>query len=538
MVPHALEVWPRLNADLKRKVAGHMEPNDAAANLRLVDRDTAAALRGSHDTITLSRQQERDEGAPQAQQPWPGPAFVAHWGRPDPWRALTLPQRKRLLCLAASSGHAASLEAALAQCGCSIPPQALTAAAAAGNRPGCRTLLAADGASRSRAAAGAAAAAGGHLPVLYLLLNLLSCGDRSSIVSAAARGACAGGQAGVLTWLQQKYKCSMSGLAEEAARAGQVALLEGVLLPQLQAQLAAEIAEEGGGEEGQGGAAPLVGGGVGMEAAQRRWVCWQLLQAIAHGCPVEVLERHYDTLWMGGRARRAGQGQQQHQQQQQEPQHQQQEDQQQQQQQEEQPVPEEFAEEDQGRDDTLGQLLAAAAGSPTTCWASKLQLLFRKWGAVVARQVLGHGGSPGHLAVLRLLRERGHVFGAEEVAREAPHSSGAALTWLAEVAEDGARGEGEQEARRWWSDAWAAAARTGHGTAVLRALRRRGAAVRLDAVAVGGSVEALEWAVEELEAEPGYQAMWQALNPRQAREAAANTATLAWLRSRGLLQPE
>ena len=36
-------------------------------------------------------------------QPWPGADFVAHWGRPEPWRALNRRQRHTLLCLAASA---------------------------------------------------------------------------------------------------------------------------------------------------------------------------------------------------------------------------------------------------------------------------------------------------------------------------------------------------------------------------------------------------------------------------------------------------
>eukprot|EP00198_Chlamydomonas_reinhardtii_P011826 XP_001701163.1 predicted protein [Chlamydomonas reinhardtii] len=67
---------------------------------------------------------------------WPGSAFEAHWGRPEPWRSLSLRQRRRLLCLAASSGHAPSLDAALAQCGCVLKPEVLMSASAAGNLKG------------------------------------------------------------------------------------------------------------------------------------------------------------------------------------------------------------------------------------------------------------------------------------------------------------------------------------------------------------------------------------------------------------------
>ena len=104
--------WKRLTPELVRRVAGHLHANEVAAVLKLVDTETAAAL-GNYKTLTLG--QERDDTAVphRAEHPWPGPAFVAHWGRPEPWRSLSQSQQVRLLCLAASSGHLPSLEAAL-----------------------------------------------------------------------------------------------------------------------------------------------------------------------------------------------------------------------------------------------------------------------------------------------------------------------------------------------------------------------------------------------------------------------------------------
>ncbi|KAG2428350.1 hypothetical protein HXX76_010495 [Chlamydomonas incerta] len=583
-------LWSQLTPDLKRKIAGHIPANDAAANLRLVDSDSAAALRGLYDTITLQRTAS-DEGTNCAQQPWPGHAFVAHWGRPEPWRALTLPQRWRLLCLAASSCHAASLDAALAHAGCSLTPEVLTAAAAAGNTAGCQRLLAADvGLSGSREAA-SAAGAGGHIAVLQLLLNTaIGSSLRFFFVSAAARGACSGGQAAMLAWLRREHDCRTSGLAEAAARAGQVQLLEQVLLPELLPGYA----------PGGGGAAaaaadwedeppPDVGAAVDADAEKQRWLRLQLLQAITHGSPVEVLRRHYARLWPWRQQQPQGA-----------------------------PPHGAFAEAEAARDRALGQLLCAAAGTNTPCWAAKLEFLLSAWGPVVTGEllrgergeyggvwecahrrpdflarlrhlaaagmplraaavqwaaegghadalaylwdeaglpppphddddggggggggsssfidchVLGRGGAPGHLGVLRLLRSRGFVFTARHVAAEARCSTDAALVWLAEVAEDG------EEGARWWGEAWAGAACRGAGLAVLRALRARGAAVSLAALAAGGSEEALEWAAAELEAEGGYGAL-QVLTVQQARNAASNIAATAWLRRRGLLQPE
>ncbi|KAG2423176.1 hypothetical protein HXX76_010944 [Chlamydomonas incerta] len=62
------------------------------------------------------------QDAPRAERPWPGAAFIGHWDRPEFWRSLSLAQRRRLLLLAASSGHPASLEVAIRRCGVAEPP--------------------------------------------------------------------------------------------------------------------------------------------------------------------------------------------------------------------------------------------------------------------------------------------------------------------------------------------------------------------------------------------------------------------------------
>ncbi|KAG2428302.1 hypothetical protein HXX76_010450 [Chlamydomonas incerta] len=204
----------------------------------------------------------------------PGHAFVAHWGRAEPWRALTLPQRERLLCLAASAGHAASLDAALVQCGCALKPAVLTAAAAAGNLAGCERLLR-EGCSFSTDAL-VGAARGGHLPALQLLLGAVVSGENvtDTYLAAAAQGACAGGQLSVLAWLQQVYGYSPRlPDAEAAARAGQVAVLEQVLLPLLLLPLL--LPELGVSEE--------------QPEPATRAARWGLLLAIVEGCPVAVL---------------------------------------------------------------------------------------------------------------------------------------------------------------------------------------------------------------------------------------------------------
>ncbi|KAG2423664.1 hypothetical protein HXX76_015181 [Chlamydomonas incerta] len=138
------DVWSRLTPDVIRRIASFVHPNEAAAHFKFTSSDTAASLRNLYKKIQLAK---RPAGSttPQAHQHWPGHEFARHWGRPEPWRELSLPQRKRMLCLAASSGHAASLEAALSHCGCSMANNvlnnAVSAAALAGSRAACERLL-------------------------------------------------------------------------------------------------------------------------------------------------------------------------------------------------------------------------------------------------------------------------------------------------------------------------------------------------------------------------------------------------------------
>ncbi|KAG2431759.1 hypothetical protein HXX76_009255 [Chlamydomonas incerta] len=174
--------------------------------------------------------------------PWPGWQFAAHWAAPEPWRALNLHQRRRLLCLAASSGHGPSLDAALAHCGCSLTSEVLVSAARAGRTAACKRLLA-EGCEVGVEAACAAAEAG-HLRLCSLLWSKrrrdYTCG--SDVVDAdvvrVAEAACFGGHATVLQWLAQdaglydeavQDECRRQWINEElataAARGGHVSLM-------------------------------------------------------------------------------------------------------------------------------------------------------------------------------------------------------------------------------------------------------------------------------------------------------------------------
>ncbi|KAG2453230.1 hypothetical protein HYH02_002553 [Chlamydomonas schloesseri] len=540
--------FARLTPELIQAVAQHAHPNDAFS-LKLVGTEAAAALRAEYQTLVLGLRR-RDYNEPhRARLPWHGQAFVAHWGRPEPWRALTLPQRERLLCLAASGGHAPSLDAALAHSGCALKPDVLTSAAAAGNLAGCERLLA-EGCSFSLACL-AAAAEGGHLHVLQQLLETL--GARlPDCTSAAARGACKGGHLPIYAWLQQMHgHCGSPDDALTAARAGHVPLLDYLLR-----------------RSGIPGLAPLTD--TCTPVAQRRSAVpaqlrRALLEAIVTGCPLEALQAYYESLCEPGEAgdflgpaagsptpcwrakvdwllrtcgpRRAGM------------------------------LLRSYgslvAEYEHVDDDRLADLppiharmkglldivaaqpdflarlqhlhatgLELGAGS-TACRAAArgghadaLAWLWDECGvepsaasvldaALAAVRAAGSscGSGEGHLAVLRLLRERGFVFRPEHVLQltrrarrcvrpeglhrvelDADACSGleAALLWLAGAASEDGLQEGAQA---WcWSEAFQDAARRGVGLPLLKALRARGAVIDLAAVAVGGGVEALEWA--------------------------------------------
>ncbi|KAG2434363.1 hypothetical protein HYH02_012378 [Chlamydomonas schloesseri] len=196
--------WRDLTPDLLARIASYAHPNDVAGCLKLLNREAYACLK-THTRLALAAPPlpwPRHDLPPAAQQPWPGDAFVRHWGRAEPWQAPNLRERRRLLCLAAGSGHAASLAAALAHCGCALDVHALEAAAAAGDVSACETLLSA-GCEWGQSVFAAAAAAG-QLPVCQAFwasgLRPLPIGNRICVVTQAA---CSGGHMHVLEWLEQ-----------------------------------------------------------------------------------------------------------------------------------------------------------------------------------------------------------------------------------------------------------------------------------------------------------------------------------------------
>ncbi|KAG2454285.1 hypothetical protein HYH02_001316 [Chlamydomonas schloesseri] len=201
--------WHKLTPELLRKVAAYVHPSEVASCLKLVCRDTAACLREDYSTIHLCQPTDAHQlnapGSPaRAVQPWPAREFVAHWGRAASWRALSLRQRQRLLCLAAASGDAASLDAALMHCGCCVTGAVLAAAAGGGCIPALERLLHYAGAHLLLHSAEAAAAEMGQLDTLQWLQQRQGPGSLHNDHDAWLRlvgAACRGRQIAVLDWL-------------------------------------------------------------------------------------------------------------------------------------------------------------------------------------------------------------------------------------------------------------------------------------------------------------------------------------------------
>ncbi|PNW82148.1 hypothetical protein CHLRE_06g276150v5 [Chlamydomonas reinhardtii] len=196
--------WRDLTPDLIARIASYSHPNDVAGCIKLLDRETAICLRENRRLVLAAPPKAWPlHNLPQlAAQPWPGDAFVRHWGRPEPWRVLSLRERRRLLCLAASSGHAASLASAVAYCDCGLHVHALESAAAVGDIAACATLL--DAGCQWAHSVFAAAAGAGHLPVCraFWAAGLRPPPPRHTR-SAAVEAACRGGHAHVLHWLEE-----------------------------------------------------------------------------------------------------------------------------------------------------------------------------------------------------------------------------------------------------------------------------------------------------------------------------------------------
>ncbi|KAG2434476.1 hypothetical protein HYH02_012305 [Chlamydomonas schloesseri] len=345
--------WSRLSEGLIQKIAAQLHPNEVAIGLKLLNRETARCLK-EYRRIQLSQLLTPAPSWAEGKEPvhvastcWPSAAFVAHWGRPEPWRALTLRQRRRLLSLAANSGCAASLAAALAHCGCSLTSEVAVAAVLGGSVAAVETLLVREGGDCSRTALEEVAAEAGHLEALQWLLQAR--GDQliqtaSQMVRredaeapkelAVAVAACRGGHAHILAWLQEQDMQQRQQEQQQAEQQQQQAGQQQQAEPQGQHQ---ELEQQQGQQQEQqqqlllaglgvvvvplvhgpltlahpkavpflAGAA-AVGGHVGLleqllprlEPIPTGAACTMLCK-VAGGCPLEVLQRVCRHLYQG-----------------------------------------------------------------------------------------------------------------------------------------------------------------------------------------------------------------------------------------------
>ncbi|KAG2424375.1 hypothetical protein HXX76_014584 [Chlamydomonas incerta] len=201
-----------------------------------------------------------------ATQPWPGAAFVAHWGRAEPWRALPRWLRHRLLCLAASSHHPPSLDAALAHCGTVLQADAVASAVIAGDLDTCRRLYEAEGCDWDASLVGTAAGLSGSLPVCEWLVEAIPNRGvwRQHYLLPAAILA---GHERVVDWALERLgnDRDWSGAwVGAAAKAGRLELLQRLAVRDPWPQPAGAAAAAGGaavGAAGGGGPAAAAAGG-------------------------------------------------------------------------------------------------------------------------------------------------------------------------------------------------------------------------------------------------------------------------------------
>ncbi|KAG2428295.1 hypothetical protein HXX76_010445 [Chlamydomonas incerta] len=208
-------------------------------------------------------------------QPWPGAAFVAHWGRPEPWSALPRWQRLRLLCLAASSRHSSSLDAALTHCGTVITADALASAAAVGDLQACRRLHETEGCEGCRQdnrLVGTAAGLSGSLPVCGWLADATPDNKQAELLqSFLLPAAIFAGHERVVEWALERLgnDHNQSGAwVGAAAKAGRLELMQ---------RLAARYPFDLWAQQGQ----PMV------------------LSRVAFGCPLAVLQQYYEPWGTG-----------------------------------------------------------------------------------------------------------------------------------------------------------------------------------------------------------------------------------------------
>ncbi|KXZ50023.1 hypothetical protein GPECTOR_18g176 [Gonium pectorale] len=191
--------------------------------------DVASTLR-TLDKATLALLRDPRNAAVRLSQPVPPGAFAQKWGAPGAVRSLTRAQRAQLVSLTAASGSLHNLRIAEKAAECGKPAQALEAAAGAGQLHVCAYLL-----------------------------------QRGYPLGESLRCAAAKGQRAACDWLLANG-CAWDGAALcAAARGGHAELL-----------VALAAAEPAAARRRR--ASPLVGR-------------WEVLEAVAEGCSLAVLQR-------------------------------------------------------------------------------------------------------------------------------------------------------------------------------------------------------------------------------------------------------
>ncbi|PNW76713.1 hypothetical protein CHLRE_11g468374v5 [Chlamydomonas reinhardtii] len=266
-------LFTRLSPELICHVANCMHPNYAATAFKLTCKDVAQAVREQFTTIQLRGEprslrsfRSRSIMIAIAEQPWPGAAFVAHWGRPEPWCALPRWQRHRLLCLAASSHHAPSLDAALAHCGMDIQADALASAIIAGDLAACRRLHEAEGCRFDCEVVAAAAGVAGSLPACEWLAE-----TATSALSNLLPELCYAGHVDVFEWALQQI-----GILYQDGDMGEDGVLLGAAAAAGRVELLQNLANRFR---------------LNLKRQHHRPT---VLSHVASGCPLEVLQQYYE----------------------------------------------------------------------------------------------------------------------------------------------------------------------------------------------------------------------------------------------------
>ncbi|KXZ47204.1 hypothetical protein GPECTOR_37g210 [Gonium pectorale] len=186
--------WHRLPPEIWDLIVSHLDGNEVAGTVRAVNKAAAAQFRGpQHTTLHLS-------------QPVPHHAFAAHWLAPGATRALTLPQRRRLLCLTAASGSVPNLAIATKAAGCMLTVAVFEAAVSAGQLYTCQWLRDHDcpmlPSKRCASNLLALAAGGGHQHVCAWLLSLPGIAYEGGEPEAARAG-----HTSLLKWFEERPQC-------------------------------------------------------------------------------------------------------------------------------------------------------------------------------------------------------------------------------------------------------------------------------------------------------------------------------------------